>query len=160
MKKPVSVVIWTTTPWTLPANEAVALHPELSYVMADLGDRYYLLAEELYEDALERFNVQAVGKSDKIYKGSDLEGVMLQHPFYDRQVPVIMGEHVTTEAGTGAVHTSPAHGQDDYIVSLKYNLPVDCPVDGRGVFIESTEHVAGEYIFKANVTIIELLEKE
>ena len=159
VKKPVSVVIWTTTPWTLPANEAVALHPELSYVMADLGDRYYLLAEELYEDALERFNVQAVGKSDKIYKGSDLEGVMLQHPFYDRQVPVIMGEHVTTEAGTGAVHTSPAHGQDDYIVSLKYNLPVDCPVDGRGVFIENTEHVAGEYIFKANATIIELLKK-
>ncbi len=159
VKKPVSIVIWTTTPWTLPANEAVALHPDLGYVLIDLKDQYYLLAEDLYEDALERFNVQAASKSDKMYKGSDLEGIMLQHPFYDKQVPVIMGEHVTTETGTGAVHTSPAHGQDDYIVSLKYNLPVDCPVDGRGVFIENTEHVAGEYIFKANTTIIELLKK-
>ncbi len=159
VKKPVSIVIWTTTPWTLPANEAVALHPDLDYVLIDLKDQYYLLAEDLYEDALERFNVQAASKLDKIYKGSDLEGIMLQHPFYDKQIPVIMGEHVTTETGTGAVHTSPAHGQDDYIVSLKYNLPVDCPVDGKGVFIESTKHVAGEYIFKANTTIIELLKK-
>ena len=83
---------------------------------------------------------------------------MLQHPFYDKQVPVILGEHVTTETGTGAVHTAPAHGQDDYVVGLQYNLPVDCPVDGRGVFIDSTEGVAGEFIFKANATIIGLLE--
>ena len=159
VEKPVSVIIWTTTPWTLPANEAVALHPDLNYIMVDLKDQYYLVAEELYEEVLDRFNVQVVGKSDKMYKGSDLEGIMLQHPFYDKQVPVIMGEHVTTETGTGAVHTSPAHGQDDYIVSLKYNLPVDCPVDGKGIFIENTEHVAGEFIFKANVTIIELLKK-
>ena len=160
VEKPVSIIIWTTTPWTLPANEAVALHPELDYVLVDLGDQCYLLEEELHEGALERFNVQAVGKSDKVYKGSDLEGVMLQHPFYNKQVPVIMGEHVTTETGTGAVHTSPSHGQDDYIVGLKYNLPVDCPVDGKGVFIETTESVAGEYIFKANTTIIELLKKK
>ena len=85
---------------------------------------------------------------------------MLEHPFYDKEVPVILGEHVTTEAGTGAVHTAPAHGQDDYIVGLKYNLPVDCPVDGRGVFIESTEGVAGEYIFRANSTIIDLLNEK
>jgi len=136
------------------------VHPELNYVLVDLGNQYYLLEEELHKGALERFNVQAVGKSDKVYKGSDLEGVMLQHPFYNKQVPVIMGEHVTTETGTGAVHTSPSHGQDDYIVGLKYNLPVDCPVDGKGVFIETTESVAGEYIFKANTTIIELLKKK
>ena len=85
---------------------------------------------------------------------------MLQHPFYDKQVPIILGEHVTTEAGTGAVHTAPAHGQDDYIVGLKYNLPVECPVDGRGVFIEATEGVAGEFIFKANSTIISLLKNK
>jgi len=85
---------------------------------------------------------------------------MLQHPFYDKQVPVILGEHVTTETGTGAVHTAPAHGQDDYVVGLQYNLPVECPVDGRGVFIESTEGVAGEFIFKANATIIDLLKNQ
>jgi len=85
---------------------------------------------------------------------------LLNHPFYNKQVPIILGEHVTTETGTGAVHTSPSHGQDDYIVGLKYNLPVDCPVDGKGVFIETTESVAGEYIFKANTTIIELLKKK
>jgi isoleucyl-tRNA synthetase len=160
LDKPVSVIIWTTTPWTLPANEAVALHPELDYVLVDLGEQCFLLAEELFEASLERFNLKAVDKLDKVYKGSELEGVMLQHPFYNKQVPVIMGEHVTTETGTGAVHTSPSHGQDDYIVGLKYNLPVDCPVDGKGVFIETTESVAGEYIFKANATIIELLKKK
>jgi len=99
-------------------------------------------------------------KKKKIYKGSELEGIMLQHPFYDKQVPVILGEHVTTETGTGAVHTAPAHGQDDYVVGLQYNLPVECPVDGRGVFIESTEGVAGEFIFKANATIIDLLKNQ
>ena len=160
VEKPVSIIIWTTTPWTLPANEAVALHPEFDYVLLDLGDQYYLLEEELHQGALERFDVQSEGKSERVYKGSDLEGIMLKHPFYNKHVPVIMGDHVTTETGTGAVHTSPSHGQDDYIVGLKYNLPVDCPVDGKGVFIDTTESLAGEYIFKANTTIIELLKKK
>ena len=158
LDKPVSIVIWTTTPWTLPANEAVALNPELDYVLVDVGEQYFILAEDLLESALERFDLKSKNKIDKVYKGSDLEGIMLQHPFYDKQVPIILGEHVTTEAGTGAVHTAPAHGQDDYIVGLKYNLPVECPVDGRGVFIETTNGVAGEFIFKANSTIITLLQ--
>jgi len=158
LSKPVSVVIWTTTPWTLPANEAVALNPELSYALVDLGKEYFILAEDLLDSALDRFGLKAIGKPDKFYKGSELEGIMLQHPFYEKQVPIILGEHVNTEAGTGAVHTAPAHGQDDYVVGLKYNLPVECPVDGRGVFIETTEGVAGEFIFKANSTIIALLE--
>ena len=160
LDKPVSVVIWTTTPWTLPANEAVALNPELGYALVDLGEQYYILAEDLLESALERFGIKPLNKLDKIYKGADLEGIMLQHPFYDKQVPIILGEHVTTEAGTGAVHTAPAHGQDDYVVGLKYNLPVECPVDGRGVFVETTEGVAGEFIFKANSTIIALLQNK
>ena len=160
LDKPVSIVIWTTTPWTLPANEAVALHPELDYVLADLGDKYFILAEDLYDSALERYGINGANKLDRVYKGSELEGVMIQHPFYDKKVPIILGEHVTTEAGTGAVHTAPAHGQDDYVVGLKYNLPVDCPVDGRGVFIDTTEDVAGEFIFKANATIIGLLQNK
>ena len=160
LDKPVSVIIWTTTPWTLPANEAVALHPELDYVLADLGDKYFILAEDLYDSALERYGINGANKLDRVYKGSELEGIMLQHPFYDKQVPIILGEYVTTETGTGAVHTAPAHGQDDYEVGLKYNLPVDCPVDGKGIFIETTEGVAGEFIFKANTTIIDLLQNK
>jgi isoleucyl-tRNA synthetase len=144
----------------LPANEAVALNPELGYALVDLGEQYYILAEDLLESALERFGIKPLNKLDKIYKGADLEGIMLQHPFYDKQVPIILGEHVTTEAGTGAVHTAPAHGQDDYVVGLKYNLPVDCPVNGRGVFVETTEGVAGEFIFKANSSIIALLQNK
>ena len=156
--KPVALIIWTTTPWTLPANEAVSLHPDLDYALVDVGKTLYILSEDLLESSLERYGVKDFKKLSKTYKGSELEGLMLQHPFYDKQVPVILGEHVTTETGTGAVHTAPAHGQDDYVVGLQYNLPVDCPVDGRGVFIDSTEGVAGEFIFKANATIIGLLE--
>ena len=160
LDKHVSVIIWTTTPWTLPANEAVALHPELDYVVVNLGDKYFILAEDLSESALERYGIKGANKLDRVYKGSELEGIMLQHPFYDKQVPIILGEYVTTETGTGAVHTAPAHGQDDYEVGLKYNLPVDCPVDGKGIFIETTEGVAGEFIFKANTTIIDLLQNK
>ena len=156
--KPVALIIWTTTPWTLPANEAVSLHPDLDYALVDVGKSLYILSDDLLESSLERYGVKDFKKLSKTYKGSELEGLMLQHPFYDKQVPVILGEHVTTETGTGAVHTAPAHGQDDYVVGLQYNLPVDCPVDGRGVFIDSTEGVAGEFIFKANATIIGLLQ--
>ena len=156
--KPVALIIWTTTPWTLPANEAVSLHPDLDYALVDVGKSLYILSDDLLESSLERYGVKDFKKLSKTYKGSELEGLMLQHPFYDKQVPVILGEHVTTETGTGAVHTAPAHGQDDYVVGLQYNLPVDCPVDGRGVFIDSTEGVAGEFIFKANATIIGILE--
>ncbi|SMN16252.1 Isoleucyl-tRNA synthetase [uncultured Candidatus Thioglobus sp.] len=155
--KPVSVVIWTTTPWTLPANEAVALHPELSYVLADTGDEYFLLAQDLAEDALSRYELEANILS-KVYLGSELEGLQVQHPFYDKQVPIILGDHVTTDAGTGAVHTAPAHGQEDFVVGKQYDLPVDCPVDGRGVFFEDTELLAGQFIFKANASVIEILE--
>ena len=158
LTKPVSVVVWTTTPWTLPANEAVALHPELDYVVIDTPDNSYLLAADLQEAAVERFGLENISVQAQKYKGSELEGMLLQHPFLDKQVPLILGDHVTTETGTGAVHTAPAHGQEDYAVGLKYNLPVECPVDGRGVFFDDVEHVGGEYIFKANGTIVELLK--
>jgi len=158
LTKPVSVVVWTTTPWTLPANEAVALHPELDYVVIDTPNNSYLLAADLQEAAAERFGLENISVQAQKYKGSELEGMLLQHPFLDKQVPLILGDHVTTETGTGAVHTAPAHGQEDYAVGLKYNLPVECPVDGRGVFFDDVEHVGGEYIFKANGTIVELLK--
>ncbi len=157
--KPVSIVIWTTTPWTLPANEAVALHPELDYVLVDTGDEYLLLAQALAENALSRYDMQSATVGEQTFLGSELEGLKAQHPFYDKQVPIILGDHVTTEAGTGAVHTAPAHGQEDYAVGLKYDLPVECPVDGRGVFFEDTELLGGQFIFKANASVIEILAK-
>ncbi|HAD99628.1 MAG TPA: isoleucine--tRNA ligase, partial [Gammaproteobacteria bacterium] len=156
--KPVSLIIWTTTPWTLPANEAVALHPDLDYVLVDVGDEYYCLAQALAENAISRYGIEGATIGEQTFSGSEIEGLKAQHPFYDKQVPVILGDHVTTEAGTGAVHTAPAHGQEDYAVGLKYNLPVECPVDGRGVFFEDTKLLGGQFIFKANASVIEILE--
>lgn len=156
-----SVVIWTTTPWTLPANQAVALNADLEYAVVQCekdGHRERLvLAEALLKDAMSRYEVDHYHVI-AYCKGAALEGQLVQHPFYDRQVPIILGDHVTTEAGTGAVHTAPGHGQDDYIVGLKYNLPVDNPVGGDGVFLPSTELFAGEHVFSANAHVLEVLE--
>ncbi len=154
----VDLVIWTTTPWTLPANQAVALHPELEYVVASYNGRTVVLAQELHEKALARFGAQEFELLGS-FKGAALEGLKLQHPFYDRQVPVILGDHVTVDAGTGAVHTAPGHGADDFVVGSKYNLDVLNPVGGNGVFLEETELFAGQFVHKANQPIIELLEE-
>jgi isoleucyl-tRNA synthetase len=151
-----AVPIWTTTPWTLPANQAVCLHPELTYVLLADGGRRLLVAEALAEACAARFGLDEVVIVGRC-RGADLEGLLLQHPFLDRQVPIILGEHVTTEAGTGAVHTAPAHGQDDFLVGQRYALPMDNPVGGNGVFTEGTAHVAGMHVFKANDALLELL---
>jgi isoleucyl-tRNA synthetase len=160
-KGPLSVVIWTTTPWTLPANHAVSLNPEFEYavVQCDIGagDERLILAEALLKDVMLRFGAEKY-QVIAYCKGSDLEGQQLAHPFYDREVPVILGDHVTTEAGTGAVHTAPGHGQDDYIVGSRYDLPVDNPVGSNGCFLPDTELFAGEHVFKANDHVIEVLK--
>ena len=157
-KGDISVPIWTTTPWTLPANQAVSLHPEFDYVLVQAADECLVLAEDLYESALERYGMEAtvIGR----FKGAVLENLQLQHPFYDRQVPVILGEHVTAEAGTGAVHTAPGHGQDDFVVGMKYQLEVNNPVGGNGVFLPGTEHFECESVFKANPHVIEVLKEK
>ncbi|OUR64183.1 isoleucine--tRNA ligase [Methylophaga sp. 42_25_T18] len=151
----ISVPIWTTTPWTLPANQAVSLNPAYDYVVVQAGDERLLLAAELYESALERYGM--TGEVIARCKGEDVEGLLLQHPFYDKQVPLILGDHVTAEAGTGAVHTAPGHGQDDFTVGLKYDLEVYNPVGSNGVFLPDTEIFAGQSVFKANPNVIELL---
>ena len=160
-KGPISVVIWTTTPWTLPANQAVALNPELDYAVIEVDGQYgverLLLAEALLKDAIGRYEFEE-HHVVAYCKGSDLEGLKLQHPFYDREVPIILGDHVTTESGTGAVHTAPGHGQEDYVVGMRYDLPVDNPVGGNGCFLEGTELFAGEHVFKANAHVIEVLK--
>ena len=156
-KGALSVVIWTTTPWTLPANQGVALNPDLEYAVVQCETERLVVAEALLKDTMLRYgidNYHVIGYC----KGSAWEYQLLQHPFYDRQVPIILGDHVTTEAGTGAVHTAPGHGQDDYVVGLKYGLPVDNPVGADGVFLPNTEFFAGEHVFNANAHVLEVLE--
>lgn len=153
-----SVVIWTTTPWTLPANEAVSLHPELEYVLVQAGSRQLVLAADLMTSALARYDL-GDGEVLARFSGQELELLSLKHPFYDKQVPVILGDHVTTDAGTGAVHTAPAHGGDDFAVGKRYDIPVNNPVGSNGTFLESTELFAGEFVFKANPHVIEVLQQ-
>ncbi len=154
-----SVVIWTTTPWTLPANEAVSLHPELSYVLVQAGDQQLILAEELVESALARYELADSHEVLARFDGQALELLALQHPFYQKQVPVILGDHVTIDAGTGAVHTAPAHGAEDFAVGKRYNIPVNNPVGSNGTYLESTELFAGEFVFKANPHVVDVLKQ-
>jgi isoleucyl-tRNA synthetase len=162
---PLDVIIWTTTPWTLPANQAVAVHPDLDYVVVQIsaddehGARRVVIAQALLMDCLARWNVEHF-KVLGYLTGAKMEGVKLQHPFLDRQVPVILGQHVTTDAGTGCVHTAPGHGVDDFVVGQRYGLPVENPVDGQGVFLPDTPVVAGQFVFKANKTIVDKLQEE
>lgn len=154
-----SVVIWTTTPWTLPANEAVSLHPELTYVLVQAGSEQLVLVDDLLESALARYELSEEHEVLARFTGQALELLSLNHPFYEKQVPVILGDHVTTEAGTGAVHTAPAHGVDDFAVGKRYNIPVNNPVGSNGTFLESTELFSGEFVFKANPHVVEVLEQ-
>ncbi len=159
---PLSVVIWTTTPWTLPANEAVALHADFDYVVVQVngeqGEERLLLAADLLETALARWGFEEHRVLARC-KGAALEGLRVRHPFHDRDVPLILGEHVTLDAGTGAVHTAPGHGQEDYIVGQRYGLTVDHPVGPDGRFRPGTEFFAGESVFEANDHIIEVLRE-
>ncbi len=155
----VSAVIWTTTPWTLPANQAVALHADFDYVLVKTGSECLILAEDLYENAMQRYGIESFEVLGRC-KGVELEHQKLQHPFYDRQVPIILGDHVTADSGTGAVHTAPGHGQDDYIVGLNYDLEVDNPVGANGCFVTGTELFEGQHIFKANPMVLEVLQEK
>ncbi|HVI25179.1 MAG TPA: isoleucine--tRNA ligase [Xanthomonadaceae bacterium] len=168
----VAVPIWTTTPWTLPASLAVAVGPELDYVLVEGpardGKRQWLvLAEALAAQALQRYGVGDVLVHGRA-KGAELEGIKLQHPFYEREIPLLPGEHVSAEDGTGAVHTAPGHGQEDFVVGQRYGLVEQYaaaelnPVDGRGVYLPSTPPadgiaLAGLHIWKANEAIVEVL---
>lgn len=159
-KGSISIPIWTTTPWTLPANEAVALNGLFSYVVIEInGHERIVIAEDLMAQVLERYGVKKHRVLGKIL-GEQLEALKLQHPFYHREVPVVLGEHVTVESGTGAVHTAPAHGQDDYVIGQKYNLPVYNPVGDDGCFISTTEFFAGEHVNKVNDHIVAVLKEK
>lgn len=159
---PVSVVIWTTTPWTLPANQAVCVSPKLEYTLVQVegenGKERLVVASELVKDCMDRFGFEHYHALGYCH-GDAMENIQISHPFYNRNVPVILGDHVTTDSGTGCVHTAPGHGVDDFNVGSKYGLEVYNPVGGNGVYLENTELFAGEHVFKANSHIVDVLKK-
>src|SRR5687768_2405300 len=153
-----AVAIWTTTPWTLPANQAVSLHPAYDYALAEFdregAPERLIVAVALLESFAKRIGARShrvLGKAS----GKALEGLRLEHPFYEREVPVVLGDHVTLDAGTGAVHTAPGHGADDYEMGRRYNLPIDNPVGPDGRFVAGTPLFEGLPVFDANAKIIE-----
>ncbi|MHB1215017.1 MAG: isoleucine--tRNA ligase [Thiobacillus sp.] len=158
INEPIQVVIWTTTPWTLPANQAVALHPDFQYALVRTTKGLLILADSLREAALTRYGLAEGAEVIAHTTGQALEGVLLWHPFQDRQVPVIVGDHVTADAGTGAVHTAPGHGLDDYVIGSRYGLKVDNPVGDDGRFYATIPLVGGMSIWQANPLILETLE--
>ena len=154
-------VIWTTTPWTLPANEAVSAHPDFDYDLIETPKGALILAHELVESCLTRYGL--AGKLLGSAKGAALEHLLLKHPFQARDVTIICGTHVTAEAGTGLVHTAPAHGTDDFIIGKRYALPVNNPVGGDGKFLANTPALsvaplAGKTVWEANPLVLQELE--
>lgn len=154
-----SIVIWTTTPWTLPANLGISLHPEFRYALLDVKGKQYVVAEGLLdrlqtEFAWEQPNVQAT------FSGEELEGILCRHPFYERDSLVMTGDHVTLDAGTGCVHTAPGHGEEDFAIGQRYGLDVLCPVDDKGKFTGDAPGFEGIFYDKANKMITEKLQED
>ncbi|WP_262008611.1 isoleucine--tRNA ligase [Bacillus licheniformis] len=153
------IVIWTTTPWTIPANLGIAVHPELEYSVVAAGGARYVMASALIESV-----AKAIGFEDhevvQTVKGKDLEHIVAVHPLYGRDSLVMLGEHVTTDAGTGCVHTAPGHGEDDFIIGQKYGLDVLCPVDEKGHMTSEAPGFEGLFYDQANKPITEQLEEK
>lgn len=159
---PVSIVIWTTTPWTLPANRAVCLRNDLEYVLIQVeGEKpeRIIVASELAKQVIDRAGIEHFHNLG-FATGAELELTQFNHPFYDFTVPAILGDHVTTESGTGVVHTAPGHGQEDFAVGQKYGLEVANPVGSNGVYLSDTELFAGQHVFKANDAVVEVLKEK
>lgn len=161
----VSIVIWTTTPWTMPANRAVAISADLEYALvqtpateAHPAPQRLIMAAELVKEVMARVGFEE-SEILGFCKGEELELLRFNHPFYSFDVPVILGEHVTTESGTGCVHTAPGHGQEDFVVGQKYNLEIANPVGSNGVYLPDTEIFAGQHVLKANEAVVEVLRE-
>ena len=155
--EPVFAVIWTTTPWTLPANQAVSVQAEFDYVLVHFSAGFLILAKDLADKCLEAYQI----KEREIvaeFKGADIENLQLEHPFYDRKVPVVLADHVTLDSGTGLVHTAPAHGVEDFAVGLRYKLPVENPVDDDGRFFQKVPLVGGLSVWQSNDVVIQALK--
>ena len=160
LPKPAAVVIWTTTPWTIPANQALNVHPEFNYALVDTGERLLLLAEDLVADSLARYGLQ--GEVLATAPGTALEMINFRHPFYDRLSPVYLAEYVELDAGTGVVHSAPAYGEDDFRTCKQYGMTNDdifSPVQSNGVYVADLPFFGGQFIWKANPAIVAKLEE-
>ncbi|WP_270279591.1 isoleucine--tRNA ligase [Vagococcus bubulae] len=153
-----SFVIWTTTPWTLPSNLAISVNPEYIYVVVEADGKKFVVAKELLETVTKEIGWENVSVIKEV-KGTELENLTAQHPFYDRESRLILGDHVTLDAGTGLVHTAPGHGEDDYIVCRKYGIDVISPVDSRGCYTDEAPGFEGVFYDKANPMITKMLEE-
>jgi isoleucyl-tRNA synthetase len=153
-KERIWVIIWTTTPWTLPANLAIAVHPDLEYVLVQHGKEYYIMANQLLSEVMGKMGI-ADYKVIRTISGKSLEGIICLHPFIDRRSKIILAPFVTLDQGSGCVHIAPGHGQEDYEIGLQYDLDIYAPVDNRGSFTKDVEGFAGLNVFDANGAIIE-----
>ncbi|PTM59204.1 isoleucyl-tRNA synthetase [Desmospora activa DSM 45169] len=152
------VVIWTTTPWTIPANLAIAIHADFTYTLVKTGGQQWLMAEELVDSVMKLAGIEEYQKGET-FKGSQLSDVICRHPFYDRESPLVLGDHVTLDAGTGCVHTAPGHGAEDFELGKKYNLGVLCPVDEKGKMTAEAPGFEGLFYEEANKAITAKLDE-
>ena len=160
LAKPASIVIWTTTPWTIPANQALNVHPDFVYALVDTGERLLVLAEELVESSLQRYGLS--GEIVARCEGKALELIRFRHPFYERFAPVYLADYVETGAGTGIVHSAPAYGEDDFRSCKHYGMENDdilSPVQSHGVYVSDLPFFGGQFIWKANPAIVEKLRE-
>ena len=153
------MVIWTTTPWTIPSNLAITLHPEFDYVVVQVGNDKLVIAEKLVDEVMNKVGIEEYEVISDPFKGKELEKVNTNHPFMDRKSLIILGEHVTLEDGTGCVHTAPGHGHDDFIVGQEYGLDVYAPMDSRGYFTDEAGEFAGMHYDKANIKVTDMLKE-
>jgi isoleucyl-tRNA synthetase len=154
----VSIVIWTTTPWTLPANLGIAFNPAFEYSAVEVGDDVFIVASGLLKQVAEKLG-WGEPKVVATISGEKFDRLKARHPFINRDSLLMLGDHVTLDAGTGAVHTAPGHGYDDYVIGKHYGLEIYNPVDNRGIFMKDVEHFAGEQVFKANPKIVEFMRE-
>ena len=159
-KKSFSLIIWTTTPWTIPGNQAVCCNPNIEYLILDSEKEYFLIASDLKEECLKRWNDNVYEPTSITLKGSDLENLKLLHPLYGRETPILFGAHVTTEAGTGFVHTAPAHGIDDFNVCTNENIEVANPISMNNCYKEDVDLFSGVHVRKVDPIVLEELEKK
>ncbi len=162
------VIIWTTTPWTIPANLAVALHPEYDYAWVDVkiknkiskikNSETWLIAKDLVKTVMEQLGISDY-KITKTNKGKELEGLEYKHPLFNKKGITVTANYISLEEGTGCVHTAPGHGQEDYLTGIKYKLPIFSPVNEKGLFTDEVGELTGKQVFKANDYIVELLDK-
>ncbi len=158
LENDVQFLIWTTTPWTIPANLGITVHPEFNYIIVKVGEEKFLIAEDLLSFVAEELSWEDHAV-EKVLKGAELDRIVAKHPLYDRDSLIMLGDHVTIDAGTGCVHTAPGHGEEDFYVSRAYGIDALCPVDDKGVMTDEAPGFEGLFYDDANKAVSEALDK-